>query len=57
LTAARHWSCGLLIGPEHAHSFALAARCCCLFVFKTELFALVIVAPIGHGTPSGPIPG
>src|SRR5205823_11259958 len=61
-TAARdgsgHGPCRLVVvGPEHAHAFALAARHCLLVVFETERIPLVVVAPIGHGTPSGPRPG
>ena len=62
LTAAWHGPgrgpCRLVVvGPEHAHAFALTARQCLLFVFETERIPLVVVAPVGHGTPSGPRPG
>src|SRR5262249_39282469 len=46
----------LVVGTEHPHAFSFAARQS-LFVVETERVALVIVAPVGHGTPSGPSPG
>ena len=49
--------CGCVVRPEDRARLRRSPAVLRLVVAEIELIALVIVAPIGHGTPSGPIPG
>jgi hypothetical protein len=46
----------VVVGTEHAHALGFAVRES-LVVVETERVVFMIVAPVGHGTPSGPYPG